>query len=433
MPTNIQGVYQEGAQIEVEVLVTTHHKGHFVFSICPIIASSESSDSAMPIPTKECFARNKLTFLSDELYGAPPDPNYPERAYIAPATVPEWSNGLPGEQSVVGATYKMKLQLPMGVAGEVVLLQWYYLTANSCKHDGYEQYPWPQSWEMDDPTLDNSLPDCGELPEDGNGYPEQFWNCAEIKIVGSPTVTPTAATTEKPTAKVMYEIVETEPDIVSVQTPTKQPTRKPQKLRTLRPSTERPTNGPTMKPSTERPTNRPTKQPITERPTNTPTTKPSTGRPTSQPTRKPQTLLTPRPTKPITGRPTRQPSRHPVITNAPTEKPTVKPTAKIMYEIIETEPNIISIQTPTKKPTKKLQTPRPTRPPTGGNSMALSLQNQINKGQEVQAPKQSETLTMTKKEQKQAKRAKKQAKREKRQAKRLKQYAKKMEAGKLGV
>ena len=62
MPSNIQGVYEEGVEIEVEVLVTTHHKGNFVFSFCPI-------DDSVPmlVPTKECFARNKLTFLSDKL------------------------------------------------------------------------------------------------------------------------------------------------------------------------------------------------------------------------------------------------------------------------------------------------------------------------------------------------------------------------------
>jgi len=178
MPSNLQGVYREGSEIEVEVSVTTHHKGHFEFAVCPI-------DDTLPmeVPTKECFERNKLTFLSDELYGAPVDTMHPERAYIAPASKVEWTAAVPGVHPVVGAYYKMKFQLPPGLAGNVVLLQWYYITANSCKHEGYAEYPFPEEWGSD-VALYPGLPDCGEVPSDGNGVPEQFWNCAEIKIVG---------------------------------------------------------------------------------------------------------------------------------------------------------------------------------------------------------------------------------------------------------
>ena len=111
MLSNIQEAYEEGAKIEVKVLVMTHHKGHFVFSISPI-----DDLVPMPVPTEECFARNKLTFLLDELYSAPPDPNYPKQAYIAPVSKASWSNGSPVEQP-----YKMKFQLPMGVVWNVVL------------------------------------------------------------------------------------------------------------------------------------------------------------------------------------------------------------------------------------------------------------------------------------------------------------------------
>lgn len=34
------------------------------------------------VPTQECFDANPLTFISDEKYGAVPDVNYPQRAYI---------------------------------------------------------------------------------------------------------------------------------------------------------------------------------------------------------------------------------------------------------------------------------------------------------------------------------------------------------------
>jgi hypothetical protein len=45
---------------------------------------------------------------------------------------------------------------------------------------------------------------CGPLPEDGNGVPEQFWNCAEISITNGP-VTPTTI------APVLAPLVTTSP------------------------------------------------------------------------------------------------------------------------------------------------------------------------------------------------------------------------------
>ena len=140
MNSNVQNVYREGEIISVEVLVTTHHKGHFIFSICPISADTVP----MEIPTEECFANNQLMFMKDELYVAPIDEQYPKRAYIAPASVVQYTQAMEGVQPVVGAQYKMKFKLPEGVSGDVVLLQWYYLTANSCKHEGYENYNFPE-------------------------------------------------------------------------------------------------------------------------------------------------------------------------------------------------------------------------------------------------------------------------------------------------
>jgi hypothetical protein len=131
----------------------------------------------MEVPTAECFAKNKLQFVSDELYHAPIDMNYPERAYLIPASRAEFI-----QEDFYGAQYKMKFKLPDGIHGDVVLLQWYYLTANSCKHVGYTDMVFPDAWGPD-AMLYHEVPDCVDIPDDGNGVPEQFWNCAEIKIV----------------------------------------------------------------------------------------------------------------------------------------------------------------------------------------------------------------------------------------------------------
>jgi len=60
-------------------VLTAHHKGHFVLKACPV--------SPGEIPSQGCFDANPLEFVSDELYGAPKDVNFPDRAYIAPADI----------------------------------------------------------------------------------------------------------------------------------------------------------------------------------------------------------------------------------------------------------------------------------------------------------------------------------------------------------
>ncbi len=90
--------------------MTTNHAGHFDLFACP---DGESS-------TQGCFLDNPLTFVKDELYDGPFDEDYPERAYVAPAT-----------------NFKYIYKLPMGVHGPKVMLQWRYVTANSCFPPGY--------------------------------------------------------------------------------------------------------------------------------------------------------------------------------------------------------------------------------------------------------------------------------------------------------
>ena len=53
---------------------------------------------------------------------------------------------------------------------ELGMLYRYYLTANSCVHDGYKDYKW--SWN--DVAM-QTLPNCGKVSQDGSGVPEQFW------------------------------------------------------------------------------------------------------------------------------------------------------------------------------------------------------------------------------------------------------------------
>lgn len=78
MPLKIQATYEQGATIDVEVVLTAHHMGHFEFRACPLAQTGD-------IPTQACFDQFELEFVEDMLYGAPKDVNHPGRAYIPPA------------------------------------------------------------------------------------------------------------------------------------------------------------------------------------------------------------------------------------------------------------------------------------------------------------------------------------------------------------
>lgn len=179
--TSIQETYVQGQEIDFEVLLSAHHKGHFTFKACAINPGE--------VATQACFDANKLTFTLDHFYGAPKDENYPERAYIPLSNYP----GLRYESGgVYGSFYKYRYKLPDNLVGDYVLIQWYYLTANSCSHPGYNDYPFPQGFN------NGNLAPCANVPPDGRGVPEQFWNCAEVKIVPSGPTAPTAPTTDAP-------------------------------------------------------------------------------------------------------------------------------------------------------------------------------------------------------------------------------------------
>jgi len=194
MPVNVQEVYEDGGLMDVEVVLSAHHKGHFIFKACPIPFTTIS-------PTQECFDAHPLEFVADKLYNAPISPTHPERVHVAPFHHPQkvYSPKEPFDKAML---FQYTMRLPTGIVGDLVLIQWYYVASNSgCAHDGYDEYPWPEDWILnmnEDEELSDweskfsvgkGLNSCGDvLPPDGNGVPEQFWNCAEVSIVAPGTL-----------------------------------------------------------------------------------------------------------------------------------------------------------------------------------------------------------------------------------------------------
>lgn len=162
----ITGSYIEGQVIKLSVLLTAYHKGRFGFRICKISGGAINDETNQL--TESCFNQNVLVQGNVASAQAPGDP------YLHI-----------GDSTIGSGTYEAYYQLPPGLTCDGVntrcVLQWYYLTGNSCVPPNE-----PAKY-----VGTSGMAECG-----GNApYPEEFWNCADIKIApaGSsptPTLTP---------------------------------------------------------------------------------------------------------------------------------------------------------------------------------------------------------------------------------------------------
>lgn len=141
--------------------------------------------------TQECFDTYVFEFVEDLLYNMPKDDDYPDRAYLY------------GSSSFDNSPFSFRMKIPAGLAGEQVLLQWVYWTANSCNPEGYHEY-FDKNNTPEHPeyglAYNGVIPDCeaddayplAPLPNPNlpGTTPERFINCAEVTITGEPS-TPT--------------------------------------------------------------------------------------------------------------------------------------------------------------------------------------------------------------------------------------------------
>lgn len=112
IPWKPEATYVEGSEIIIESYISTNHAGHIDVFLCPDGARS----------TQNCFLSNPATMVQDLMDGGPNDPAWPGRGYL----------GLRSRRM-----FRFKYRLPMGVKGDQVMLQWRYVTANSCLPPGY--------------------------------------------------------------------------------------------------------------------------------------------------------------------------------------------------------------------------------------------------------------------------------------------------------
>lgn len=146
--------FSQGQVAELEVFISTNHNGRFRFRICQY--RKNPFETELELLTEECFDKHVL-----------------KQANVPAAQNPgeEWFYTTPGDP--VTTEYTMFYQLPenLDCDGEkyACVLQFYWLSGNTCHPPNTpKQYQRPFS-----------MATCGTP---GSNYPEEFWNCADIRI-----------------------------------------------------------------------------------------------------------------------------------------------------------------------------------------------------------------------------------------------------------
>lgn len=166
--------YAQGSVISLDVEMHAHHQGHFEFYICDKAGQTYGAET-----DAACLNQHRLQRapdLDNEI--SPTDPNHPERYYVPPLCA--LSAFGPNRRPMI---QNMRYMLPDDLACEHCVLQSVYVTGNSCNPNDYAEYNWPDisetcpSAHAFERWWSPTIVDCFE-----GSYPEEFWNCADIRI-----------------------------------------------------------------------------------------------------------------------------------------------------------------------------------------------------------------------------------------------------------
>eukprot|EP00904_Undaria_pinnatifida_P011979 jgi/Undpi1/7911/HiC_scaffold_24.g10383.m1 len=259
--------YAEGSVMEVKVVVSTYHWGHLEFFIC----NADDMTDPDGVVTQGCFNMHPLDRATDDGTASRIDPNHVGRYYLDPSCrASETDQSMP-EGAFSGDVVTARYQLPDGLTCTRCIVQMVYYTGNSCTHPGYDEFN-PSSWGSEcAPTTSDWIALGVGMCGDGDFYPEEYWNCADIEITSdgnSTRMSPssTSSTESEPTSTPETEEPAAAPTVEP--TPvlaTEEPAAAPSVEPTLAPDTEEPASGstdePTMGPETEEPASSPTTEP----------------------------------------------------------------------------------------------------------------------------------------------------------------------------
>lgn len=148
--------YAQGSVVTLRVKVTANHGGYFQWKVCKVPDNLAGSATATErgYVTQRCFDMAPLSLL--------PQGN---AYFLDPTWRPPFA-------------VAVQARLPSGLTCARCVVQWHYVTANSCNPPGL-----PAKW-----YAGQNMGTCGV----NGANPEEFWNCADIGIVprGQPVPPP---------------------------------------------------------------------------------------------------------------------------------------------------------------------------------------------------------------------------------------------------
>jgi len=174
--------YAPGQVADFSVQIDTNHNGFFVFYLCNLDACGTKDID------QKCFENNHCSLLkrvaspacensSDNFECGPIDQDHPERWYVPCRGGPSNVKG--------GNKGSMKYKIPEDVQCKHCVVQWYWVTANSCNPKGMKEYfsaksPFGNSCGGDGGSvggINPSMVECG-----GAKFAEEFWGCADVSV-----------------------------------------------------------------------------------------------------------------------------------------------------------------------------------------------------------------------------------------------------------
>ncbi|CAN0177329.1 unnamed protein product [Pylaiella littoralis] len=154
-------------------------EGHVEMFLCDTNDLPGGPDTTV---IQSCFNKDPLDRAEDDEFNGPIDPNNRGRFILDPPCRATETDQEMLPDAFPGDVATARFQLTQGVTCERCVVQMVYDTGNSCKHQGYAEFN-PPSWPSScapakQDWINEVVGQCGE----GDNYPEEFWNCADIEI-----------------------------------------------------------------------------------------------------------------------------------------------------------------------------------------------------------------------------------------------------------
>lgn len=255
--------YEAGGVADFEAELDTNHNGFFEFYLCNLDTCSAPDIDDACFKRGHCVKLNRVPIercenpsSAERFECGPIDPAYPSR-WIAPCR----RGAHVGVHIVGGKSGTMRYRIPADVKCKHCVVQWYWVTANSCNPKGFVEYfqkftmPFGNNCPGDGGArggVNPTIAKCG-----GSKFPEEFWNCADVAVFpgastmslaqlqlpGGPPVAaaqkpqPTAAPTQRPPRRTQEPTADVKPTEEAKQaqrTEVPQPTQTPKSAQRAR-------------------------------------------------------------------------------------------------------------------------------------------------------------------------------------------------------